>query len=95
MTYAHTIPGRTFLTMHVLRVRVMSVDTMGPDRRQCDNDDCEKIHEFCPLCEEKIVAHTHATDANSATDSLPDTRVDRFCSEWNDDELRIYWHEKR
>jgi hypothetical protein len=71
----------------------MSSETMGPERRQCDNDDCERIHEFCPLCGEKTASHAHFEDSGDSTATLPESAADRFCVEWNDDDLWIYWHD--
>lgn len=73
--------------------QTMSVDTMGPERRQCDNDDCEKVHEFCPQCDEKVDGYIQFEDGDSATESLSAHTVDRICAEWADDQLWIYWHE--
>lgn len=71
----------------------MSTDAMGPERRQCDNDDCDRIHEFCPLCEEKTADHAHFEAGGSSTAALPGSDAAHFCVEWNDDDLWIYWHD--
>lgn len=72
----------------------MSTETRGLQRRQCDNSDCEKIHDFCPLCDEKVTSYVHFEDSPAKGESPPEGDSSRLCTEWDEEQLWIYCHEE-
>lgn len=66
---------------------------MGPEHHQCDNDDCERIHDFCPRCGEKTSEYERFEGQDASDVTVP--RADTLCLEWDGDTLWLYWHEDR
>jgi hypothetical protein len=71
----------------------MSSDTLGLERRQCDTEDCEKIHDFCPLCGEKVATYAEFEESPGSTHEPANVEATRVCTEWDGDRLWLYWHE--
>jgi hypothetical protein len=72
----------------------MSTETRGLQRRQCDNSDCEKIHDVCPLCGEKVTSYAHFEHSPAEAKSPTDGDSTSLCTEWDEKQLWLYWHER-
>lgn len=64
---------------------------MAPVSHECEREACDKLHEFCPVCDEKLAGHVHLEGGRGASDAVP-ADAQAVCAAWDGRDLWLHWH---